>query len=98
VAWPIPGHNLLHFNKTNGTAAQYPVSLIGVSDTFRRFFECRCTPWTALPGFGGHGWNCILNMVLITGVLDRACRKISSSAFAEGLKEGMGSDGASYRE
>jgi len=95
-AWPInpiPGRNFLRLNEINGSTARYPGLLVrGVLDAFRRFFECRCTPFTAVPGFGGHGWSCILNMVLITGALVWIF-KVSSSAFAEGVKEGIGSDG-----
>ena len=49
-----------------------------------------------MPGFGGHGWSCILNMVLITGVLALIFTKVFSSSFAEEVREGMGSDAKWY--
>jgi len=95
VAWPInpiPGRTILVSWEANDSAAPCPL-LKSLCDSLRGFFGCRCTPFNAVPGFGGHGWGCILNMVLITGVLAWIFTKVSSSAFSEGLREAMGTAG-----
>jgi hypothetical protein len=66
---------------TNGSAAPNHGFLKQISD---RFFECRCDPRHAVPGFGGHGWRCVFKIVLITVILSLLFRLVSSYATVDG--------------
>ena len=93
VVWPIPaipGRTILVLWELNGSTS---LLLKAISDSLHGFFGCPCTPFNAVSGFGGDGWGCIRNMVLITGVLALVFITVSSSAFGRGVREGVGTAG-----